>query len=441
MAKSKKLKALVSEGTIVLKYENSVINIQKQNQKALFKKLKKMIENFDEEGLIKEFLKAQKGLMEYAGEDFEINHGILTIKGSSDPLPKCISKRLVEMKKAKVDYTALINFWNKLKENPSEDSKRELYGFIIHNNIALTPEGNMIVEKGVSYKSDKLVDCYTGRIDNSIGMIVEMERSRVNSDRNQTCSRGLHVAPPDYVRDFYSRNIIVECSVNPRDVVSVPIDYNNRKMRVCKYHVTGYAPKNSKKPQIKTHAELLSGSAIPQIESIKNVQIDSYGKYEVTSKQLNLDDTLSKMTAREIIEYTHNQTGEWVILLDDEKIKSKLKNKKGILKKARIILIKFQEIRKAEEEVAAKKIAELKAKKEKKKVSKKEIITNQDVRKIRKTPENGEVIFTGLKAKEIIAQVKKDFDKIIGGKSPRRARVIVQAIKLYSEKGITVIDA
>jgi hypothetical protein len=37
----------------------------------------------------------------------------------------------------------------------------------------------------------------------------------------------------------YSGDILVEVIISPKDVVSVPIDYNNQKMRVCRYKVLG----------------------------------------------------------------------------------------------------------------------------------------------------------------------------------------------------------
>ena len=36
---------------------------------------------------------------------------------------------------------------------------------------------------------------------------------------------------------------MLEVEVNPSDVVSIPVDYNNSKMRVCKYKVLGVVDK------------------------------------------------------------------------------------------------------------------------------------------------------------------------------------------------------
>ena len=47
----------------------------------------------------------------------------------------------------------------------------------------------------------------------------------------------LHVGSMGYVGTFGgSGSVVLECLVNPRNVVSVPTDYHNTKMRVCEYY-------------------------------------------------------------------------------------------------------------------------------------------------------------------------------------------------------------
>ena len=46
----------------------------------------------------------------------------------------------------------------------------------------------------------------------------------------------VHVGAIEYVKDFgNSDGVILECLVSPRNVVSIPVDYNNTKMRCCEY--------------------------------------------------------------------------------------------------------------------------------------------------------------------------------------------------------------
>jgi hypothetical protein len=75
-------------------------------------------------------------------------------------------------------------------------------------------------------------------MDNSVGKVVEMERNRVDDDKTQTCSTGLHFCGMSYLNHFGGeRTVIVK--INPRDVVSIPTDYNEAKGRACRYEVIG----------------------------------------------------------------------------------------------------------------------------------------------------------------------------------------------------------
>ena len=65
-----------------------------------------------------------------------------------------------------------------------------------------------------------------------------MARNKVNEDKDQTCSHGLHFCGRGYLGSYPgSRTVILE--INPADVVSIPSDYNNHKGRCCKYTVIG----------------------------------------------------------------------------------------------------------------------------------------------------------------------------------------------------------
>ena len=136
----------------------------------------------------------------------------------------------------KVDH--LIAFLGKLMNNPSYRAVNELYGFLEKNNHAILPDGNFVAYKIV--RSD-YKDLHSGTFDNSPGKTVSVPRNLVDEDCNRTCSHGLHVCGFEYLDKYgNARNgsdRVVSVSINPADVVAVPIDYNNAKMRVCSYVV------------------------------------------------------------------------------------------------------------------------------------------------------------------------------------------------------------
>lgn len=130
-------------------------------------------------------------------------------------------------------FKKLVAFMNKVGHNPSYKSRMELFGFVKHNDIEILENGNMLCWKRIR---DDWKDCHTGKIDNSVGATVTMERSEVNDDSSQTCSAGLHVCAKSYLGHFGGARV-VRCEVDPKDVVSIPTDYNDSKMRCCKYIV------------------------------------------------------------------------------------------------------------------------------------------------------------------------------------------------------------
>jgi hypothetical protein len=129
----------------------------------------------------------------------------------------------------------LEQFIDNLMENPSKRAVDELYGFLEKNTLPITDDGCFLAYKKV--KAD-YKDVYSGTIDNSVGQNVSMPRNKVNDDANQTCSDGLHFCSIDYLKHFGGERIVI-LKINPRDVVSIPVDYNNAKGRCCAYYVIG----------------------------------------------------------------------------------------------------------------------------------------------------------------------------------------------------------
>lgn len=137
------------------------------------------------------------------------------------------------------DADYLVKFLENLMENPSKQSRDELYLFLEACNMPITEDGRFVAYKWVR---DDYTDQYSGKFDNRVGAKPKMERRNVNDNRQETCSAGLHVCSGDYTK-FSTRLMLV--AVNPKDVVSVPYDYNNAKMRVCEYEVIAELPADS----------------------------------------------------------------------------------------------------------------------------------------------------------------------------------------------------
>lgn len=147
-----------------------------------------------------------------------------------------LTARIVDMAKDGFDIGYMVKFLENLMQNPSHRAVNELYDFLEAGSIPITEDGMFLTYKKI--KND-WTDIYTGTFDNSIGAEPEMPRNMVDEDADRTCSNGLHVCSYNYLPHFSSASDdrVVVCQVCPSAVVAIPKDYNNTKMRVCKYKV------------------------------------------------------------------------------------------------------------------------------------------------------------------------------------------------------------
>lgn len=167
-----------------------------------------------------------------AGE-IKVMYGKVMYHG--EELHGTIVERILQFIDNKIDAQPLLNFLNKLMENPSRNSVKQLYGFLEHKNMPIDPDGDFYAYKAVR---NDFTDKHTGTIDNSIGKTVEVPRNTVDDRSEKDCSFGLHAGSYRYVKHFAScDDKIIIVKINPKDVVSVP-NYDTTKLRCCRYTVT-----------------------------------------------------------------------------------------------------------------------------------------------------------------------------------------------------------
>jgi hypothetical protein len=183
---------------------------------------------------------------------FTVVDGIVHIE--DDALPESLSQRVLDFYNNGLPFQPLLKFWAKLKTNPSFNSRQMLYKFLEHNGHPITSEGNFIAYRAVR---NDFLDKHTGKMDNSVGNIVEIDRSKVDDNPNNTCSHGLHVATLSYAQSFASgEDKLLDVEVSPADVVAVPTDYNGTKMRVCRFKVVAESQGLIDKPLVTSSYEL-----------------------------------------------------------------------------------------------------------------------------------------------------------------------------------------
>lgn len=292
-----KVKFIIAQTTITLMKGKVTMYIKKETDNFLFAEAKDILKAGNESQINHLFADVKQKYEKYTNQVFQVENNQLKLKGSNVAIPDLIADKLVELEKKGEDFMPLLRFWKKLQTCETKLVVEQLYGFLIHNNIPITETGDIVTEKGVSQKSGglpgELVDGWTGTVDNSIGSEVIIERSKVDSDPNRTCSRGLHVGAPDFVRKHWNQKVLIQCIVNPRDVVAVPTDYNNTKMRVCRYIVAGYSPKT---PPTQTVMKLEDFLQTPPPET-QQVIDEVSGDGNTTAKK-NKDNVQSKKVSK-----------------------------------------------------------------------------------------------------------------------------------------------
>ena len=182
---------------------------------------------FDVESAVQDYLDAES--------EIEVKDGAVYHQGEA--VHNLVVDKILDFMRSKMPYQPLVKFLGKLMDNPSHRATDELYAFLEHKNMPITPEGNFLAYKGVN---QDFTDFYSGKFDNSVGQTLEMRRNGVCDDLNKGCSAGFHAGSHEYAKGYASGGghlLIVE--INPADVVSVPLCSDCQKLRTAKYKVVG----------------------------------------------------------------------------------------------------------------------------------------------------------------------------------------------------------
>lgn len=191
-------------------------------------------------------------LTKQSNGEFEVKDGVVFRNGL--PVHNVVTERIIQFQNQGLPFEPLIKFLENLLQNPSARSVSELYKFLENKFLPITEDGHFLAYKAVqqdflsitsgstqvrvSSDKGKTWRTVTGKVPNNVGNIVEVDRNQVDDNAERTCSFGLHAGALEYAQDFGgkdARRVIVK--INPRDAVSVPVDYNAQKLRASRYEV------------------------------------------------------------------------------------------------------------------------------------------------------------------------------------------------------------
>lgn len=220
--------------SLILKGKHYILSTSDFNFKETYEGLKN---NLNQDELIKIVNRKQETVSEYVSRQ---NAPGVVVKDNKvyvngEELHNVIVDRIIDFKNRNLPFKHLLKFVEKISQNPSYNSRNQLYTFLENKDLVITEDGDFLAYKAVL---SNYLDKYSKTIDNSIGRTVTMDRSQIDDDPNTHCGKGLHVGAMNYVKWYgKSNDKVVIVSVNPKDVVSVPKDHSFTKCRVCKYTV------------------------------------------------------------------------------------------------------------------------------------------------------------------------------------------------------------
>jgi hypothetical protein len=182
---------------------------------------------------VKDAIEPKKVVLNYGRGNVSIQGETLYWKGKE--LHTSLAVKMIEMLREGFPIEPMVHFMENLYANPSHRAVTELYSFLEKGQLPITPDGHFLAYKKVRAN---YLDCHSGTMYNNIGNVVEMERHEVDDNKDRTCSSGLHFCSKDYLNHFGGERVVI-VKINPRDVVSIPSDYNDTKGRACRYEVVG----------------------------------------------------------------------------------------------------------------------------------------------------------------------------------------------------------
>jgi hypothetical protein len=211
---------------------------------------------------VKAIIDPVKTVLNYGAGNIAVQGEKVFYKGQE--MHNSLTKRMLQMIEEGFPIAPLAAFWDNLMLNPSFRAVNELYSFLEKNNLPITPDGQFLAYKKVK---DDYMDVYSGTTPNKLASdwtteeliampmiagkrkeitiqivdgvtVVEMPRNFVNDDQNNTCADGLHFCSQEYLGHFGGERVMI-LKVNPRDVVSIPNDYNRSKGRASRYEIVG----------------------------------------------------------------------------------------------------------------------------------------------------------------------------------------------------------
>jgi hypothetical protein len=209
-----------------------------------FEAIREALLNGTDEKSLLPLLDIPKAIENFTDGEVVVKNGKLFFRGYEvrNTLAKLILSFIKEGKEA--GAAPFKAFLVKAFNNPDPRAALDLYDWVVHSGLPITPDGDILAWKAVREDYGSIHSGGRGKkFDHRVGNTVEQDRSECDANPDRTCSTGLHFCAASYLPSFASGGSrIVAVKISPTDVVAFPRDYGWAKGRACRYQVVGEVP-------------------------------------------------------------------------------------------------------------------------------------------------------------------------------------------------------
>ena len=188
-------------------------------------------------------LSVGRAIQDFLGVDFEIRGGELFYR--SKPYNRQLGEEILKQVEKGYEPAPMLRFLEKCELNPHPRSVDDLFRWMQNVGLAMADDGDILGFKYVTRvtennfpelwnKGIRFTDSHSKTFNYNPGETPEMPRRDVEFNPSKGCSAGLHVGTLSFVK---GHDDILLVKLNPADVVSVPTECSDQKLRCCRFYV------------------------------------------------------------------------------------------------------------------------------------------------------------------------------------------------------------
>lgn len=214
--------------TVIVK--NKTYQFDSSNQS--YAELTDAVKN-DDENVFVRIMEIGTSIQNWSEDNFRFVDGILYY--GDEQIHDVITSRIIDLMRGKFNFKNMLRFLERLYKNPSYRAIQQLYTFMVHKHLPITPDGYILMYKAITHDWH---DKWTKKLDYQVGKSPSMPRYQVEDDPDVACGPGLHAGSITFVKGYGNAgDRVVIVKVDPANIVSIPKDSNCQKVRTCAFEI------------------------------------------------------------------------------------------------------------------------------------------------------------------------------------------------------------